>query len=75
MDSYIKKIRHSKLPITLVSSDRLTPDFLKAISIQMDYKNWEYWVDEYGEKFSAQYISNLHVFEGLCIFWVLRDTL
>ncbi len=26
----MKKIRHSRLPITLESSDRLTPDMLKA---------------------------------------------
>jgi len=61
----MKKIRHGKLPITLESSDRLTPDFLKAISIQMDYKNWEYWVDEYGEWFNPYYYNpnQLELFE------------
>ncbi len=56
----MKKIRHSKLPITLVSDDALTPDMLDTISINMTYtptkgngtSPWELWVDEYGEFFS-----------------------
>ena len=52
--SNMKKIRHSKLPITLESSDRLTPDFLKAISLQMEYKSWSAWIDEYGSWFNPQ---------------------
>ena len=31
----MKKIRHSRLPITLESSDRLTPDMLKAIELNI----------------------------------------
>ena len=56
----MKKIRHSKLPITLVSDDELTPDMLDTISINMTHtptkgngtSPWELWVDEYGEFFS-----------------------
>ena len=56
----MKKIRHSKLPITLVSDDELTPDMLNTISINMTHtptkgngtSPWELWVDEYGEFFS-----------------------
>ena len=32
----MKEIRHSKLPITIVSSDNLTTDLLKAISLNME---------------------------------------
>ena len=56
----MKKIKHSKLPITLVSDDELTPDMLDTISINMTHtptkgngtSPWELWVDEYGEFFS-----------------------
>ncbi len=56
----MKKIRHSKLPITLISDDELTPDMLNTISINMTHtptkgngtSPWELWVDEYGEFFS-----------------------
>jgi uncharacterized membrane protein len=56
----MKKIRHSKLPITLVSDDELTPDMLNTISVNMTYtpnevgktSPWELWVDEFGEWFS-----------------------
>lgn len=44
----MKKIRHSKLAITLESSDTLTLDMLKAISINMELDGWEAWIDEYG---------------------------
>jgi|TARA_B110000285_G_C15072938_1_gene589035 hypothetical protein len=43
----VKKIRHSKLPITLESSDSLTPEMLESISLQMEYKGWSTWIDEY----------------------------
>ena len=33
----MKKIRHSKLPISLESADELTPDMLDTISINMTY--------------------------------------
>ena len=47
----MKKIRHSKLPITLESSDHLSDNMLKAIEIQMTATGWERWVDEYGNRF------------------------
>jgi hypothetical protein len=50
MGSYIKKIRHSKLPITLESDDYLTPYMLECIEIQMSM-GWEKWIDEYGNWF------------------------
>tara|TARA_B100000212_G_C27211384_1_gene463185 strand:+ start:578 stop:766 length:189 start_codon:yes stop_codon:yes gene_type:complete len=48
----MKIIRHSKLPITLESSDTLTPDFLKAISLNMEYDMWDAWIDENGKWFN-----------------------
>ncbi len=48
----MKKIRHSKLPITLESSDRLDYDMLKAISLNMEYDMWNAWIDEYGNWFN-----------------------
>jgi len=47
----MKKIRHSKLPITLESSDILDIGMLKAISLQMEYTGWGAWIDEYGNWF------------------------
>jgi len=47
----IKTIRHSKLPITLVSSDTLTKDMLQAIEIQMSAYQWDSWIDEDGHWF------------------------
>ena len=47
----MKKIRHSRLPITLESSDNLTPDFLKAIEFNMNSTGWDLWKDEYGNWF------------------------
>ena len=47
----MKKIRHSKLPITLESSDHLNDNMLKAIEIQMTATGWERWIDEYGNWF------------------------
>ena len=58
----MKKIRHSKLAITLESSDRLTPEMLHSIQLNLMYdekdskrenlRGWELWVDEYGEWFN-----------------------
>ena len=47
----MKKIRHSRLPVTLASSDRLTPDMLKAIEFNISL-GWDKWVDEYGNWFN-----------------------
>tara|TARA_Y100000361_G_C11093190_1_gene307600 strand:- start:132 stop:332 length:201 start_codon:yes stop_codon:yes gene_type:complete len=47
----MKKIRHSKLPITLESHDNLTPYMLECIEIQMTSYGWENWIDEYGNWF------------------------
>ena len=52
----MKKIRHGKLPITLESSDELTPDLLETIQLNLMYDKkrkdnhtgWESWKDEYG---------------------------
>ena len=47
----MKTIRHSRLPITLESSDRLTTDMLEAIEFNISL-GWDKWVDEYGEWFN-----------------------
>ena len=47
----MKKIRHSRLPITLASSDNLTPEFLDAIEFNMQSTKWDLWIDEYGDWF------------------------
>ena len=47
----MKKIRHSRLPITLESSDNLTPGFLKSIEFNMGSTGWDLWIDEYGNWF------------------------
>ena len=47
----MKKIRHSKLPITLECSDHLDINMLQAIEIQMTAYGWEIWIDEYGNWF------------------------
>ena len=47
----MKKIRHSKLPITLESSDHLDINMLQAIEIQLTATGWERWIDEYGNWF------------------------
>ena len=44
----MKKIRHSKLPITLYSEDHLTQHMLEAIQIQMEEYSWDDWIDERG---------------------------
>jgi|TARA_Y100000996_G_C22330901_1_gene564422 hypothetical protein len=48
----MKEIRHSKLPITIVSSDNLTTDLLKAISLNMEYDMWDAWIGEDGNWFN-----------------------
>ena len=56
----MRRIRHSRLPITLISEDPLTVDMLNTISLNMTFtptkgngtSPWELWVDEYGEWFS-----------------------
>ena len=53
----MKKIRHSKLPITLECTDSLTSNMLDAIIIQLNNTGWKAWVDEYGEWFNP-YKSN-----------------
>ena len=47
----MKTIRHSRLPITLESSDDLTPSFLKSIEFNMKSTGWDLWIDEYGNWF------------------------
>ena len=64
----MKKIRHSKLPITLISDDHLTTDFLKAIQIQMEEYSWDDLIDEDGKWFTFWNKSNpnqLELFDGL----------
>ena len=51
----MKKIRHSVLPITLESKDKLTGDFLNSIETQMTNNGWGKWVDEYGNWFDPLY--------------------
>ena len=48
----MRVLRHSKLPIKLISEDRLTYDMLNTIEINMAYDGWEAWVDEYGQWFN-----------------------
>ena len=58
----MKKIRHSKLPITLECSDRLDYDMLHAIQLNLMYDEndtreenqgcWNAWIDEYGNWFN-----------------------
>ena len=50
----MKKIRHSRLPITLASSDNLTPEFLDAIEFNMQSTKWDLWIDEYGDWFKPR---------------------
>ena len=47
----MKIIRHSRLPITLESSDSLRPYFLEAIILDFERHGWDLWKDEYGEWF------------------------
>ena len=49
----MKIIRHSRLPITLASSDKLTFDFLKAITLDFERYGWDTGIDEYGNWFES----------------------
>ena len=49
----MKKIRHSRLPITLESTDRLTFEFCKAIIMDFERYGLDKWIDEYGNWFDA----------------------
>ena len=51
----MKRIRHSKLPITLECTDTLDINMLQAIAIFMDEYGWELWIDEYGNWFDPYY--------------------
>ena len=51
----MKKIRHSKLPITLECSDELDINMLQSIDVQMTTYGWNMWVDEYGNWFDPYY--------------------
>ena len=58
----MKKIKHSKLPITLESNDVLTSDMLHTIQLNLMYDEnkskkdnlsaWTLWTDENGEWFN-----------------------
>tara|TARA_B100000902_G_C27052695_1_gene784922 strand:- start:49 stop:264 length:216 start_codon:yes stop_codon:yes gene_type:complete len=58
----MKKIKHSKLPITLESNDVLTSDMLHTIQLNLMYDEnkskkdnlsaWTLWTDEDGEWFN-----------------------
>ena len=58
----MKKIKHSKLPITLESNDVLTSDMLHTIQLNLMYDEndsreenqgcWNAWIDEYGNWFN-----------------------
>ncbi len=47
----MKKLKHSKLPITLECTDNLDVNMLQAIDIQMTAYGWDMWIDEYGNWF------------------------
>ncbi len=47
----MKKLKHSKLPITLECTDILDTNMLQAIDIQMTAYGWDMWIDEYGNWF------------------------
>ena len=51
----MKRIRHSKLPITLECNDHLDINMLQAIAIFMDEYGWGLWIDEYGNWFDPYY--------------------
>jgi len=62
----LKKIKHSKLPITLECTDTLDINMLEAIAIFMDEHGWELWIDEYGNWFDPYYKdpSQLELFKN-----------
>ena len=51
----MKKLRHSKLPITIECTDTLNINMLQAIDIQMTANVWYKWIDEYGNWFDPFY--------------------
>jgi len=51
----MKKLKHSKLPITLECTDILDTNMLQAIDIQMTAYGWDMWIDEYGNWFDPYY--------------------
>ena len=51
----MKKLRHSKLPITIECTDTLNVNMLQAIDIQMTANGWYMWIDEYGNWFDPFY--------------------
>ena len=51
----MKKLKHSKLPITLECTDNLDVNMLQAIDIQMTAYGWDMWIDEYGNWFDPYY--------------------
>ena len=51
----MKKLRHSKLPVTIECTDNLDINMLQAIDIQMTEYGWDLWIDEYGNWFDPYY--------------------
>ena len=62
----MKKLRHSKLPITIECTDTLNVNMLQAIDIQMTANGWYTWIDEYGNWFDPFYNNpnQLELFDG-----------
>ncbi len=62
----MKKLRHSKLPITIECTDTLNINMLQAIDIQMTANGWYTWIDEYGNWFDPFYNNpnQLELFDG-----------
>jgi len=62
----LKKLKHSKLPITLECDDNLDINMLQAIDIQMTAYGWDKWIDEYGYWFDPFYNNpnQLELFDG-----------
>ena len=62
----LKKLRHSKLPITLECADNLDINMLQAIDIQMTAYGWDMWIDEYGNWFRPfnKNPNQLELFDG-----------
>ncbi len=62
----MKKLRHSKLPITIECTDTLNINMLQAIDIQMTTNGWYKWIDEYGNWFDPFYNNpnQLELFDG-----------
>ena len=51
----MKKLRHSKLPITIECTDTLNINMLQAIDVQMSAYGWDKWIDDYGNWFDPFY--------------------